>query len=49
MKKEVEKVVDFGEYLVEMNYTGKGDLVVSVFDEIGGLIESIDISNAEDE
>lgn len=49
MKKEVEKVVDLGEYLVEINYTGEGDLVVSVFDELGGLIEGIDISNAEDE
>ena len=43
------KRIDLGEYIVEVIYNEKtGELEVSVLDELGDVIESINISNTND-
>lgn len=43
------KVVDFGEYIITINYNEtNSSLEVIVSDETGVLIESMDIKNSED-
>jgi|TARA_R110001592_G_scaffold77586_2_gene233464 hypothetical protein len=42
------EVVDFEEYKVIINYDGDGGINISVLDELGGEIEGLYISDAED-
>lgn len=42
------EVVDFGEYKVIINYDGDGGINISVLDELGGEIEALYISDADD-
>lgn len=43
------RIIDLGEYIVEIIYDEKtGELEVSVLDELGGVIESINITNTDD-
>jgi hypothetical protein len=42
------EIVDLGEYKILINYDGDGGLDVTVFDELGGEIEGIYISDSED-
>ena len=42
------EVVDFGEYKVIINYDGDGGINISVLDELGGEIEGLYISDADD-
>ena len=43
------KIIDLGEYIVEIIYNEKtGELEVSVLDELGDVIESINITNTDD-
>lgn len=53
MAKKINRRIDLGEYVIRVNYDPEsGDLEVKVLDELGGLIESINITtdeNPEDE
>lgn len=42
------EVVDFEEYKVIINYDGDGGINITVLDELGGEIEGLYISDAED-
>jgi hypothetical protein len=47
---EIIKKVDLGEYIVVINYEDTtGSLVVTVLDELEEEIESLEITNDEDE
>ena len=48
MRTARNKIVDLGEYIINIDYDGDGRLNVSVLDELGGEIESLFISNSED-
>ena len=44
------KKIDLGEYVIKIKYNKEtGDLTVSVFDELGEILESIEINNDEDD
>lgn len=47
MKLPKSEVVDLDEYRIEIDYDGKGGLEINVFDELGGLVEGLYISDAE--
>ena len=38
---------EFGEYTIVVEYDGDGGIDIEVFDELGGLIEGLFISNSE--
>ena len=40
-----KQTVDLGEYKVEIEYNGNGQLIVTILDEIGDVIEGIEISD----
>jgi len=47
MKKN--KRIDLGEYIIDIKYnSSNGSLEVIVLDELGGIIESIDITNSDE-
>lgn len=47
---EINKRIDLGEYIILLNYNEEtGSLEVQVLDELEDLIESINITNDEDE
>jgi len=47
---EIIKKIDLGEFLIVIKYNDEdGSLNVSIYDELEELIESIDITNSEDE
>jgi len=48
MRMARNEIVDLGEYIINIDYNGDGRLNVSVLDELGGEIESLFISNSED-
>lgn len=43
----IEKIVDLGEYKVVIEYdnSGNGYINVAILDELGGVIESLEIDN----
>jgi len=42
--------IDLGEYIIEIEYNeSKSELDVTVLDELGGIIETINISNSEND
>ena len=44
------KVIDLGEYIIEIEYDDlTGLLEVTVLDELGGVIESITITNSDED
>ncbi len=43
------EVVDLDEYVVIINYDGKGGIEISVLDELGDEIEGLYISDATDD
>lgn len=44
-----KKTIDLGEYIVNITYDNEtGSISVEILDELHGLIESLDITNAED-
>jgi hypothetical protein len=44
------KIIDLGEYIIEIEYDDlTGRLEVTVLDELGGVIESITITNSEED
>lgn len=46
----ITKRIDLGEYIVEIEYDDEtGAIEVTVLDELEGVIESITITNAQDE
>ncbi|TXG80784.1 MAG: hypothetical protein E6R13_07450 [Spirochaetes bacterium] len=46
----ITKKIDLGEYIVEIEYDDEtGAIEVTVLDELEGVIESITITNAQDE
>jgi len=51
LEKQVEqpKQIDLGEYLIDIEYVKDDCLMVSIFDELGDLFETINISNVKDE
>jgi len=42
------ETIDLGEYEIQIEYDGKGGLEITVFDELGGPIEGIYISDVDD-
>jgi hypothetical protein len=46
----ITKKIDFGEYVLIANYDNENGLLeVTVLDELGDVIESIEITNDQDE
>jgi hypothetical protein len=44
------KIIDLGEYIIEIEYDDlTGELEVTVLDELGGVIESITITNSNED
>lgn len=46
-KKEIKKI-DLGEYMIEINHIKGKILEILVFDELNSLIESMEITNADE-
>jgi hypothetical protein len=47
---EIVKKIDLGEYVIVVRYNDEdGSLNVSIYDELEELVESVDITNSEDE
>jgi len=46
----IEKTVDLGEYKVVIEYddSGNGYINVTILDELGGIIESLEVDNFTD-
>jgi hypothetical protein len=47
----IRHAIDLGEYKVIINYdnSGNGHIVVEVLDELDGPIDSIEVTNSDDE
>jgi hypothetical protein len=48
MNKPVIKEIDLGEYIVIIKYSGDGEISVDILDELGDIIEGIEITNDSD-
>jgi hypothetical protein len=48
MNKPVIKKIDLGEYIVIIKYSGDGEISVDILDELGDIIEGIEITNDSD-
>ncbi len=49
MGKPTVKRIDFGEYVVLIKYSGNGEISVDILDEIGDVIEGIEITNSSND
>ena len=49
MEHGITKHIDFGEYVVIITYYGDGKIYVSIMDELGDEIESIYITESDDD
>jgi hypothetical protein len=49
MDKPTVKRIDFGEYVVLIKYSGGGEISVDILDELGDIIEGIEITNSSDD
>lgn len=46
----ITKKIDFGEYVLLANYDDEtGFLEITIFDELGDIIESVEITNDQEE
>lgn len=49
MDKPIVKKIDLGEYIVLIRYSGNGEISVDILDELGDIIEGIQITNGSDD